>query len=81
MTSKIFDEVLCPEMRVMRTYCFLGYEKLRKVPCLASAAEIVYAHCGGVCVQNVRIGSAAYFRSGFGLCAGGDFALVGYLTK
>jgi HD-GYP domain-containing protein (c-di-GMP phosphodiesterase class II) len=32
------------EMRVMRTYCFLGYESLRNIPSLASAAEIVYAH-------------------------------------
>lgn len=32
------------EMCVMRTYCFLGHERLRKVPSLAPAAEIVYAH-------------------------------------
>jgi cyclic di-GMP phosphodiesterase len=32
------------EMLVMREYCFLGYERVRQIPALAEAAEIVYAH-------------------------------------
>lgn len=32
------------EMHVMRTYPYLGYERVRSFPSLASAAEIVYAH-------------------------------------
>jgi putative nucleotidyltransferase with HDIG domain len=32
------------EMAIMRDYCFRGYEMLKKIPFVASAAEIVYSH-------------------------------------
>ena len=33
-----------PEIAIMREHCYRGYQMLRKIPFLAEAAEIVYAH-------------------------------------
>lgn len=37
-------ELTLEEIEVMRQHCYCGYKLLRKIPFLAEAAEIVYAH-------------------------------------